>query len=76
MGGGIHLPSAHPNLKVFVTHGGQLSTTEAVNFAVPVIGIPVMSDQHVNMKSVLQKGFGLTVSLAEDMAPNLKSAIE
>ncbi|KPI98795.1 UDP-glucuronosyltransferase 2B15 [Papilio xuthus] len=67
---------SHPNLKLFITHGGQLSTTEAIHFGVPVVGIPVMADQHVNMRSVEIKGFGLVVTLAEDMAPRVKIAIE
>ncbi|XP_014360112.2 UDP-glucosyltransferase 2 isoform X1 [Papilio machaon] len=67
---------SHPNLKVFITHGGQLSTTEAIHFAVPVVGIPVMADQHVNMRSVELKGSGLVVTLAEDMAPKVKIAVE
>lgn len=61
---------------MFITHGGQLSTTEAIHFGVPVVGIPVMADQHVNMKSVEIKGFGILVKLAEDMAPKVKIAIE
>ncbi|CAB3238639.1 unnamed protein product [Arctia plantaginis] len=66
---------AHPNLKVFITHGGQLSTTEAVHFGVPLVGIPIMADQHVNMGSVERKGFGIKVTLAEDMADELNAAI-
>ncbi|XP_050355093.1 UDP-glucosyltransferase 2-like [Nymphalis io] len=67
---------AHPNLKFFITHGGQLSTTEAIHFGVPVIGIPVLGDQHVNMGSVTKKGFGIMVSLAENMAEKLQIAIK
>ncbi|XP_072933213.1 UDP-glucosyltransferase 2-like [Epargyreus clarus] len=66
---------SHPNLKLFISHGGQLSTTEAIHFGVPVIGIPVLGDQHFNMKAVEDKGFGIKVKLAEDMAGNLNIAI-
>ncbi|CAH2095520.1 unnamed protein product [Euphydryas editha] len=67
---------SHPNLKFFITHGGQLSTTESIHFGVPVIGIPVLGDQHVNMRSVTNKGFGISITLAEDMANDLLNAIE
>ncbi|KAM3962084.1 UDP-glucosyltransferase 2-like [Aphomia sociella] len=67
---------AHPNLKMFITHGGQLSTTEAIHFGVPVIGIPVLGDQYVNMKSTVNKGFGIGISLTENIADDLIVAIE
>nr|WEU75323.1 uridine diphosphate-glycosyltransferases 40AM4 [Glyphodes pyloalis] len=67
---------AHPNLKMFITHGGQLSTTEAIHFGVPVVGIPVFGDQYVNMKSAVDKGFGITVKLAEDMADEIYDAVQ
>ncbi|XP_046971943.1 UDP-glucosyltransferase 2-like [Vanessa cardui] len=67
---------ANPNLRFFITHGGQLSTTEAIHFGVPVIGIPVLGDQHVNMRSVTKKGFGILVNLAENMAIDLQIAIK
>jgi hypothetical protein len=41
----------HPNVKLFITHGGLLSTTEAAYAAVPVLGIPVFGDQKVNMRA-------------------------
>ncbi|XP_023949313.1 UDP-glucosyltransferase 2 [Bicyclus anynana] len=67
---------AHPNLKFFITHGGQLSTTEAIHFGVPVIGIPIAGDQYVNMRSVAKKGFGIAITLAEDMADHIYVAIQ
>ncbi|XP_045487122.1 uncharacterized protein LOC111000247 [Pieris rapae] len=72
-----HSILAHPNLKFFITHGGQLSTIEALHFGVPVIGIPVMADQAQNMHSIRSKGFGITVDLTEDnLAAELLTAIE
>lgn len=67
--------SAHPNLKLFITHGGQLSTTEAIHFGVPVVGIPIMADQHLNMATVESKGYGIKVTLAEDMADELEAVV-
>lgn len=47
-----------------------------MHFAVPVIGIPIVADQHVNMNSVVANGFGLKVTLTEDVAIPLKEAIK
>ncbi|GBP42194.1 Ecdysteroid UDP-glucosyltransferase [Eumeta japonica] len=67
---------AHPNCILFVTHGGMLSTTEAVHFGVPIIGIPVIGDQHNNVKKAVRKGFAMKVDLSYDTPKELKSAIE
>lgn len=55
--------SAHPNLKLFITHGGLLSTTEAVARGIPLIGIPITGDQPVNMKIFSDAGFGITLEV-------------
>lgn len=44
---------AHPNVKLFITHGGLLSTTEAIIHGKPIVGIPIFADQMVNVKSLL-----------------------
>ncbi|BET02818.1 glucuronosyltransferase [Nesidiocoris tenuis] len=49
----------HKNIKLFITHGGLLSTTEAVNSAVPLLGIPFFADQRKNLNQVVSAGFGL-----------------
>jgi len=54
---------AHPNLKLFITHGGLLSTTEAVHRGVLIVGIPIFGDQPVNMKQVENAGFGKSVDI-------------
>lgn len=44
--------SAHPNMKLFISHGGLLGITEAVYEGIPVLGIPVFGDQWANIKKL------------------------
>ena len=50
--------SAHPNLKLFITHGGLLSTQETIHRGVPVVGIPILGDQWMNMARTEAMGVG------------------
>ena len=52
---------AHPNVKVFITHGGLLGTTEALVEGVPVLGFPIFGDQKMNMAKAVVRGYGLQV---------------
>ncbi|KAJ8980272.1 hypothetical protein NQ317_005130 [Molorchus minor] len=53
---------AHPNVKVFITHGGLLSTTETVYHGVPILAIPVFGDQPQNARRATNNGYGLSLS--------------
>ncbi|XP_063921674.1 UDP-glycosyltransferase UGT5-like [Zophobas morio] len=56
---------AHPNVKLFVTHGGLLSTTETIYFGVPVLAIPIYGDQKMNAQLAVNDGYGLSLPYKE-----------
>ncbi|KAK5643188.1 hypothetical protein RI129_007033 [Pyrocoelia pectoralis] len=49
----------HPNVKVFITHGGMFGVTEAVYCGVPMVIIPLFSDQTTNALTVENNGGGV-----------------
>ncbi|XP_050431337.1 UDP-glycosyltransferase UGT4-like isoform X2 [Adelges cooleyi] len=51
----------HPNVKIFITHGGLHSLEEATYNSKPIIGIPFFGDQHMNMLLVEKNGAGKMV---------------
>ena len=67
---------AHPNLKVFVTHGGLLSTQEALYHGVPLVGIPLGNDQQAVMMRAEKKGFAIRLDLHTISKEKLVSAIQ
>lgn len=42
-----------------IAHGGLGSTVEAVYFGKPLVGIPLFSDQYVNLRHVVRRGGGI-----------------
>jgi UDP:flavonoid glycosyltransferase YjiC (YdhE family) len=57
--------TAHPNVKLFITHGGFLSTTETIYNGVPALAIPIMGDQNLNAQQIVNQGIGLSMSFKE-----------
>nr|XP_023025371.1 UDP-glucuronosyltransferase 2C1-like isoform X2 [Leptinotarsa decemlineata] len=56
---------AHPNTRAFITHGGILSTTEAIHYGVPMIGIPILGDQYMNVARMVRKRLCINLPLPE-----------
>jgi glucuronosyltransferase len=56
-------PLDHPNIRLFITHGGLLSTQEAVHRGVPLLGIPIFGDQSLYMSRAVTGGYGLVIRL-------------
>uniref|UniRef100_A0A182Y290 UDP-glucuronosyltransferase n=1 Tax=Anopheles stephensi TaxID=30069 RepID=A0A182Y290_ANOST len=50
---------AHPNVKLFITHGGLLGTTEGLYHGVPMVGIPIYGDQELNLARAERAGYGV-----------------
>lgn len=56
---------AHPNIKLFISHGGLLSTIEAVYHGIPILGIPIFGDQQMNIADAAINGYALKVDIGQ-----------
>ncbi|XP_064112836.1 UDP-glycosyltransferase UGT5-like isoform X1 [Macrobrachium nipponense] len=60
----------HPNVKVFISHGGLLSLQETLYHGTPIVVLPLFGDQPGNGGRVVANGWGLSVNyenLSEDL---------
>lgn len=49
----------HPNVKLFISHCGQLSSIEAAYAGIPIVGIPFYGDQNRNIEGFVMNGWAL-----------------
>jgi len=68
--------SAHPNVRLFITHGGLLSTQETIHWGIPVVGIPLLGDQKLNMARAVAAGYGVQLDYANVTAESLDWALK
>lgn len=66
---------AHPNVKVFITHGGLLGTTEAIYHGVPIVGMPFFGDQKRNIQTAVQAGWGVQLDYKNVTEQSLRWAL-
>ena len=71
---------AHENLKVFVTHGGIGSLSEAIYHKASLVGIPFSNDQKPNLLRAEKQGYALLLdwdNLSEaDLTDAIRKSIE
>uniref|UniRef100_A0A182JC23 Glucuronosyltransferase n=1 Tax=Anopheles atroparvus TaxID=41427 RepID=A0A182JC23_ANOAO len=67
---------AHPNIKLFITHSGLLSTQEAIWHGVPVIGFPLFADQFRNINYCVAAGIAKRLRIQNFKATELVNAIK
>ncbi|XP_031834401.2 UDP-glycosyltransferase UGT5 [Nomia melanderi] len=65
----------HPNVRLFITHGGLLGTQEAVYCGVPILGMPLFGDHHLNMAYFVKKGLALQLNYGELSYEAISSAL-
>uniref|UniRef100_A0A1I8N526 UDP-glucuronosyltransferase n=1 Tax=Musca domestica TaxID=7370 RepID=A0A1I8N526_MUSDO len=66
---------AEKKVKLFISHGGLLSTFEAVHHAKPMLGIPIFFDQNLNVNNAQKRGFAIKLDIATLTPSLLKESI-
>ncbi|XP_076766939.1 uncharacterized protein LOC143433487 [Xylocopa sonorina] len=66
---------AHPNVKLYMYHGGAMSTQEAIHYGVPVLGFPIFSDQERQIKKLKSLGVGNRLNVRTLTRESLNSTI-
>lgn len=65
----------HPNVKLFIGHGGLLGLQETVAAGVPILGIPVFGDQYINILQTVQNGYGELLEYKDINEENLRNIV-
>lgn len=67
---------AHPKVKLFITHGGLLGTTEGLYHGVPMVGIPIYGDQELNLARAEHAGYGVKLAYETLNEETIAAAIQ
>ncbi|XP_023014643.2 UDP-glycosyltransferase UGT5 [Leptinotarsa decemlineata] len=65
----------HQNTVAFITHGGLLGITEAIYHGVPILGLPIVWDQHKNAEEAVHTGMGLKIDFLDLNDKNFDNAL-
>lgn len=66
---------AHPNLRLFITHGGLNSIQEAIDREIPMVIIPLTYDQPGNANEMTDEGVACSLDLNTLSEGSLRDAI-
>ncbi|XP_072561895.1 UDP-glucuronosyltransferase 2A2-like isoform X1 [Paramormyrops kingsleyae] len=65
----------HPKTRAFVTHGGTNGIYEAIYHAVPMVGVPMFSDQPENVARMRNKGAAVVLDFNTMRSKDLVDAL-
>ncbi|KAF7988260.1 hypothetical protein HCN44_007792 [Aphidius gifuensis] len=66
----------HKNIRAFITHGGLMGTQEAVAHGVPMIGVPLFTDQFTNIDLYVRKNIAIRLEHKEISEKKLDFALK
>lgn len=67
---------AHPNLRLFISHCGAGSVSEARYHGVPILAMPLFADQFTNAKSIVSEGWSIQIKFGDLTESILSDAIK
>lgn len=67
--------AAHPKIRMFIYQGGLQSTEEAVHFGVPLLGLPILADQHTQVFRMVTLGVAKHLNPMSVTKEDLNSSI-
>jgi len=53
----------HPNVKLFISHGGISGVYETVDAGIPVLGFPLFYDQPRNIANLVNAGMAISMDI-------------
>ncbi|XP_023246023.1 UDP-glucuronosyltransferase 2A1-like [Copidosoma floridanum] len=66
---------AHKNVRIFLTHGGLMGCQEALYFGVPMIGVPLFSDQPQNLDKFVAMNMAIKINYNNLTTTSLDEAL-
>ncbi|XP_049811956.1 UDP-glycosyltransferase UGT5-like [Schistocerca nitens] len=67
---------SHPNVRVFMTHGGLMGTMEAIYNGVPMLAMPLFGDQPNNVAACVKRGASVVVPYRNITKESLLTALK
>lgn len=68
--------AGHRYCKAFITHGGLNSIQEAIYHGVPLLGMPLGTDQSLNVARSVKEGYAVQLDWSDVTDDSLTSAIQ
>jgi len=68
--------TVHPNIKLFIGHGGISGVYETVDAGVPILGFPLFYDQPRNIGHLVHNGMAISMDLLSVTEDTVFNAIE
>ncbi|XP_018319636.1 UDP-glucuronosyltransferase 2B31 [Agrilus planipennis] len=65
----------HPNVKLFISHGGLMGTQEGIYCGVPTLGLPIFADQELNIANSQARGLALKLKFNEITKESFLTAV-
>ncbi|KAJ9581435.1 hypothetical protein L9F63_023367, partial [Diploptera punctata] len=67
---------AHPNIRMFMSHCGKMSSIESIFRGVPIVGIPFFADQHFNIANLISKGIAIKLDHSTMNKQSILTAVQ